>query len=94
MEVIDIKPIIKDWNELSEIPNESKTHKLEVNIDGGYAWLNAKTKKDYDSNKPFLEQIQNLDVYLSTHSFYESQYNNSSEIMKKCGFNVQLDNWG
>ena len=31
--------------------------------------------------------------YLSTHTFYGSQYKNSTEILQECGFNVIIDNW-
>ena len=37
--------LIRDWEELSKIPNESATHILEVDIEGGTGWLKAKEPK-------------------------------------------------
>lgn len=84
---------IRDWKELSEIPNESKTHILEVDINRCCGWLKAKNKKPYSKKKSYMRQIQNLDVYLSTHTFYGTQYKHSSKVLRACGFDVELDNW-
>ena len=37
--------LIRDWKELSKIPNESATHILEVDIEEGSGWLKAKEPK-------------------------------------------------
>ena len=39
--------LIRNWEELSKIPNESKTHILEVNLEmcNGHLW--AKNRKPY-----------------------------------------------
>ena len=34
-----------------------------------------------------------INVDLSTHTFYGNQYEASTEILRKCGFNVTLNNW-
>ena len=85
---------IKNWKGLSKINKESKTHILEVNVNACHGWLYSKNPKPYNKNKSFMQQIANQDVYLSTHTFYDSQYKHSSKVLRACGFNVELDNWG
>ena len=85
--------LIKDWEELSKIPNESSTHILEVDVEMGNAWLIAKKPKRYTRKLSYMRQVHHLDIYLSTHTFYGSQYKWSTKILRACGFNVELDNW-
>ena len=84
---------IRNWEELSKIPNESKTHILKIDLDRCCGWLYAKNKKQYNTQLSFMRQIQNQDVYLSTHTFYNTQYKHSSKKLRACGFNVELANW-
>lgn len=72
--------IIKDWDELSKI--ESPTHYIEVDERGCNALVWHKSKED------------DFPHYLSTHTFYESQYVQSTELLQSCGFNVILESWG
>lgn len=83
--------LIKGWKELSEIPNESETHILEVGEYNG--WLKAKDEKPYIKDVEYIEQVENLDVYLSTHTFYGNDYELYTEVLQRCGFDVQLANW-
>lgn len=85
---------IKNWEELSKIPNESDTHVLVVNLKMGNGRLYAKEKRMYDDSIDYMDQIQYLNIYLSTHTFYELQYKQSTEILKACGFDVELESWG
>lgn len=85
--------LIKDWKELFEIPNESSTHILEVDVENCHAWLWAKNPKPYKKKLSFMRQIQNQDVYLSTHTFYGKEYKHSTKLLKACGFDVEIDNW-
>lgn len=84
---------IKDWKELSEICNESATHILEINVEEGLGWIKAKDKRIFNPHIDFLEQIEHLDYYLSTHTFYGSNYKCASQVLQACGFDVELDNW-
>jgi hypothetical protein len=85
---------IEDWKALNEMPvKESATHALEVDVDMGCGWLKAKKRKEYNPNLSYMRQIRNLDVYLSTHTFYGSQYKQSQKILRVCGFDVELNNW-
>lgn len=85
--------LIKDWNELSEVTNESKTHRLEVDTERCCGWLYAKEPKPYKRNLSFMRQVKNQDIYLSTHTFYGSQYAQSTKLLRACGFDVELVNW-
>lgn len=57
---------------------KSETHEIEVDTEIGNGWI--------------LENDKNRH-YLSTHTFYESQYKFSTELLQKCGFNVVLKSW-
>lgn len=85
--------LIHDWKELSEIPKESKTHTLEVDINGGCGYLHAKNVKPYKDSLSYMRQLPHLDVYLSTHTFYGRNYEHSTKLLKACGFDVELANW-
>lgn len=85
--------LVRDWEELSKISNESKTHILEIDLEKGNGWLKAKNPKPYNVKRSYMRQAQHLDHYLSTHTFYGSQYKWSTKILKACGFDVELDNW-
>lgn len=71
--------LIKDWNELKECSQMSKTHYLEIDEYSGHIY----SREDDD-----------LSVYLSTHTFYESNYKSSSKTLQECGFDVELESWG
>jgi hypothetical protein len=80
----DEKPIlIRNWRELRAINQESETHILKIEQYSG--WIEPKNPKDPNSFEGHY--------YLSTHTFYGSQYKQSTEILQKCGFNVELENW-
>lgn len=79
-----IMKIIKNWDELKAIPQESNTHILE--IDEWSGWIMSKNNKD-------PHRWSDDDHYLSTHTFYGSSYKEATELLKKCGFNVSLENW-
>ena len=88
-----MRKLIRNWEELSQIPNESATHILKVDIEMGNGWLKSKNPKKYSDKLSYMRQIKGLDVYLSTHTFYGSQYENSGKILRACGFDVELENW-
>ena len=85
--------LIKDWEELSKIPNESPTHILEVDVKHGFGWLLSKDPKPYTHKLSYMRQIKHQDIYLSTHTFYGTQYQHSTKLLKACGFDVEIDNW-
>lgn len=71
---------IHDWADLAKVP-ESKTHWLEIEVDECNGWIKRKDSPLY------------LGHYLSTHTFYGANYKNSTQLLRKCGFNVTLANW-
>lgn len=85
--------LIRNWEELSKIPNESKTHILEVDTEMCCGRLRAKKPKPYKRKLSFMRQIKSQDVYLSTHTFYGLNYKHSTKLLKACGFDVEIDNW-
>ena len=72
---------IKTWEELKACTSE--THTLEIDVEGGNGWIYPKVSKNSLSGHH----------YLSTHTFYGSNYLYSTELLQSCGFNVFLANW-
>lgn len=85
--------LIKNWEELSKIPNESATHILEVDVKRCCGHLHSKDPKSLKRKLSFMRQIKHTNIYLSTHTFYGSSYKWSTKILKACGFDVEIDNW-
>ena len=72
--------LISTWEELAELPPESETHVLRVGDCNG--WIHRKGAN-----------IHEFGHYLSTHTFYGSEYKRSTAILQSCGFDVEIDNW-
>jgi hypothetical protein len=70
--------MIENWFELAKVT--SKTHRLEIDPDDGCGWV-------------YNKQTGAIVEYLSTHTFYGSQYLASSKLLQKFGFKIQLANW-
>lgn len=78
--------VIKTWTELVGL--ESENYYLDIDLKYGSGWIRPKveteeTKRDYYAHH----------VYLSTHTFYGSQYKQSTKLLQQYGFNVEIDNW-
>jgi len=74
--------VISSWEELSK--EKSKTHYLEIDVDDCNGWIHPKVESDdYYKDRH----------YLSTHTFYGSQYQESTKVLQSCGFDVILANW-
>lgn len=73
--------LIRTWDELKE--EKSDTHTLEIDEYSG--WIHPKVPDE-------SSWVKN-NHYLSTHTFYGSQYLESTRILQEHGFNVQLENW-
>jgi len=73
---------IKDWKELKE--EKSLTHVLDIEIEDGCGWITPKSedKENWKGRH-----------YLSTHTFYDSSFEQSTKLLQSCGFNVKLANW-
>lgn len=79
--------LIKTWGELAEL--ESETHTIDIHPKYGSGWIKLKDQNQQRDDKNFFKHNH----YLSTHSFYGPNYQHSTELLQKCGFNVQLANW-
>lgn len=77
----ELPRLISDWSELAQVP-DSPTHRLEIDVENCNGWIHAKNA-DPDS----------LRRYLSTHTFYGTNYKHSTRLLRRCGFNVKLANW-
>lgn len=71
--------LISTWQQLSEVKS-TKGYHLEITPEDGNGWI-IKTDSD--------EWVQ----YLSTHTFYGSQHESSTEMLQHYGFDVVLENW-
>lgn len=72
-------PLIGNWAELEEVP-DSETYRLDISIGDGNGWIVSKKTGEHEE-------------YLSTHTFYGNDYEYSTKLLQKYGFDVQLKNW-
>ena len=79
--------LIKTWKELDGLENEN--YIINVDLDKYNGWIYPK-----DKNKFPDEEYWKHNVYLSTHTFYENHYKESTRLLQKFGFDVEIDNWG
>ncbi len=70
--------LIKTWEELVGL--ESDEYYLKIDVDMCYGNICRKSDDEY------ME-------YLSTHTFYGRNYQDSSVLLQEYGFDVQLENW-
>ena len=78
--------LIKTWDELDGL--ESEKYKVEVDKDHCNGWIVPKVETEETEENYFDHH-----VYLSTHTFYGTQYEYSTEVLQKFGFDVEIDNW-
>ena len=91
--------IIKNWEELSKVTPNDKYRIIVNDCSGWIVPINDVPDKEEDficacddENMSAREYYENH-VYLSTHTFYGSQYKNSTKILQKYGFDIEIDNW-
>ena len=75
--------LIKTWEELAKVP-DSENYTLDITPEDGNGWIVAK-----DGSGRFGGMVE----YLSTHTFYGSQYAYSTELLQQYGFDVVIANW-
>lgn len=81
---------IKTWEELDSMVSKDGKYFIECQKIGDIfcsAWIRP------TFNTPSGEYLKH-NTYLSTHTFYESQYKRSTQILRNFGFDVQLISWG
>ena len=79
--------LIRNWEELSKIPSNDK-YKIEVDLDMCNGWIKP-IKETQETQKEYFKHH----VYLSTHTFYGSNYEYSTKVLQSFGFDIVLDNW-
>ena len=92
--------LIKTWKELSKVPANDK-YRIIVDLKLYGGWIIPITDKpkgkydDFECNckDEMYDNYFEHHVYLSTHTFYGSNYKKSTEILQKYGFDVEIDNW-
>jgi len=76
--------LVSTWEELAAIP-PSATHRLDIEPEHCNGWIKSiEEQRGTDSDSG---------IYLSTHTFYGSNYEAMTRKLQECGFNVQLANW-
>ena len=77
--------IIKTWEELSK--QESEYYKIELDSEwSGYIVPKVETE---ETEKNYWDHHR----YLSTHTFYGSEYEYSTKLLQSFGFDIEIDNW-
>jgi hypothetical protein len=80
--VIDEPTYIKDWKHLAEVDPKSMSHNLKVDVKGCCGNIDGK-----------IEDEKWRYGYLSTHTFYDKTHEESTGMLRACGFNVTIANW-
>lgn len=79
--------LIKNWEELAQVePNDKYKIVIDVNMCNG--WI-----KPIKETKETKENYFKHHYYLSTHTFYGSNYEYSSKKLQEYGFDIELENW-
>lgn len=82
--------LIKNWKELEGLESENYKIKLDyIGDDPVAGWIVPKEETVETSFENYFVHH----VYLSTHTFYGPNYQESTEILQKYGFDIEIDNW-
>lgn len=79
--------LIKGWEDLVGL--ESENYKLNIELENGCGWIEPKE----ETEETMGDEYWNHHEYLSTHTFYGHQYEVSTKILQRFGFDVEIDNW-
>lgn len=92
--------LIKTWDELDNLKNDK--YQIVVNKEYCCGWIIPITDERVESYSDdficncegdIFDTYYDNHIYLSTHTFYGSQYKYSTELLQKYGFDVEIDNW-
>lgn len=90
--------LIKNWQQLSKLKND----KYKVLVNDCCGWIVPLCDEPSDdsafdchcpNNVKSNEKFWKHHIYLSTHTFYGSQYKYSTKIFQEHGFDIEIDNW-
>lgn len=79
--------LIDNFIELAAVES-SKGYKIVLDEDGYSACIEPIVETE-ETEKNYYDHH----IYLSTHTFYGNEYERSTKILRKFGFDVQLANW-
>ena len=87
--------LIRNWEELSKVPSNDKYRIVVKDYSG---WIIPVTDEFGEDNcivcncdKP--DEFYRNHIYLSTHTFYGTNYKKSTELLQDHGFDIEIDNW-
>ena len=81
--------LIHNWEELGKVP---PTDKFKITIDGKFGcsgWVEP-IKETFETQG---DKFFDYHLYLSTNTFYGSQYKYYTRKLQEMGFDIELDNW-
>lgn len=93
--------LIKNWKELSQVPANDK-YQIIVDKEMCSGWIIPIWDEPTNDNDEFncncekeisTEEYFKHHIYLSTHTFYGSNYKYSTRILQAYGFDIEIDNW-
>lgn len=93
--------LIKTWEELSKVPANDK-YQIVVNRKMCSGYIIPVCDEPIENGNSFecnctddMDTKDWLDrhVYLSTHTFYGSNYKYSTKLLQEHGFDIEIDNW-
>ena len=92
--------LIRTWEELSRVPANDK---YRIIVGDCCGWIVPVTDEpmieDPDDfvchcgKEMTVQEYFEHHVYLSTHTFYGSQFRRSTAVLQAHGFDVEIDNW-
>lgn len=89
--------LIKNWEELSKVPANNKYKIIVCDCCGWIVPICDEPDKDnnFICNCPEMTTKEYCEkhIYLSTHTFYSSNYKYATKMLQECGFDIEIDNW-
>ena len=93
--------LIKNWEELAQGPANDKYKIIVGDCCGRIIPITDVqmycVPNDFachcEKGSELYENYCDHHVYLSTHTFYGSQYKHSTKVLQEHGFDIEIDNW-
>lgn len=93
--------LIRNWKELSKVPANDK-YRIIIDLKMCCGWIVPCTDEPTGNGDDFechcnkeitIEEYFKHHIYLSTHTFYGSNYEYSTKFLQEHGFDIEIDNW-
>lgn len=86
--------LIRNWQELSKVPANDKYRIIVCDYCGWVVPICDEPGKENDFICNCHKGCETFNhTYLSTHTFYGSNYEYSTKLLQKYGFDIEIDNW-